>query len=130
MDCADSRIQGTSRRRDRAAAVDWRDDLPMAWRLHVIAPLDLECHKEYEMHAMRCLGRDEDGAICFYAHDYAIPALRSDDDETFYTVVDFGEQVRAWRLRDGRWLRYRVAVRHDDPASSRGVYTFGEDPPF
>lgn len=109
--------------------MDWRDGLPVAWRLHVIPPLSTDCHKEYEMHAVRCLGHDEDGALCFYAHDYAIPALRSDDDESYYTVVDQGERLRAWRLRDGRWLQCRTRLRHDDPTPSRPVYTFGEQPP-
>jgi len=126
MGCAE--LNGIDPRRPGLAGIDWRADLPMAWRLHVITPLTTDCHKEYEMHAIRCLGHDEGGALCFYAHDYAIPGLRSDDDETFYTVVDFGERLRAWRLRDGRWLCFRLNLRHEDPDRTPGVYTVGENP--
>jgi hypothetical protein len=116
--------------REDAPAADWRACLPPDWREQVVAPLDLSHHREYEMRAERCLGHDEDGLLCFYAHDYALTGLRSDDDEAFYTVIDFGERVRAWRLRDGRWLRYRQELRHEDPSAARGYYTFSESAPI
>lgn len=131
MRCTDSAIDPAWRPvREDAPTADWRACLPQEWQGQVVAPLDVTRHQEYEMRAERCLGHDEDGMLCFYAHDYAVTGLRSDDDEAFYVVIDFGEQFRAWRMRDGRWLRYRRALRHEDPAADRGFYTFSDDAPL
>ena len=48
---------------------------------------------------------------------------RSDNDEDFYTVVTRGETLRAWRLRDDRWLTWRRTV-CPDGSVSRGFYSF------
>ena len=114
---------------DDACEPEWRTHLPTQWRECVVTPLELNVHREYEIPASRMLGHDEDGVLCFYGHDYALARSRSDDDEEFYRVLEHGETVRAWRLRDGRWLRYRIEFRDDDSAAARGCYTLADFPP-
>lgn len=108
---------------------DWRRHLPAEWSEQVVAALDFASFREYEIAAGRCFGYDEDGAGCYYAHDYALEETRSDDDESYYRVIAYGETVRAWRLRDGRWLNFRQARGGDDGAPHRGFFTLTETPP-
>ena len=104
-----------------APAVDWREQ--------VVAPFDFTEHREYEMPASRRFGYDVDGALCYYAHSYALTESRSDNDEDFYQVVAYGETVHAWRLRDERWLTWRVVHTGDDGDTQRGFYSFSDQAP-
>ena len=108
---------------------DWQIFLPDEWRAMVIEPFDFKQHREYEMAAARCFGYDIDGATCYYAHSYALNQSRSDDDEEFYEVVAYGETVHAWRLRDERWLTWRVVHTGEDSDPRRGFYSFSDRPP-
>lgn len=110
-------------------APDWLQTLPAEWREAAIAPLEFTRHRDYELPASRTLGYDEDHQPCYYRHLYVIGSLHSDDDEEFYEVVAYGEEVEAWRLRDGRWLIWRIA--HEDGAcnGNRGFYSFSEEMP-
>jgi hypothetical protein len=108
---------------------DWLLFLPAEWRDMVIEPLDFKQHREYEMAAMRTFGYDVDGAACYYAHSYALNQSRSDDDEDFYEIVAYGELVHAWRLRDERWLTYRVVYTGSDGMTARGFYSFSDEAP-
>lgn len=108
---------------------DWLLFLPEEWRDMVIEPLDFQQHREYEMAAMRSFGYDVDGTACYYAHSYALNESRSDDDEDFYEVVAYGESVHAWRLRDERWLTYRMVYTGGDGTPARGFYSFSEQQP-
>lgn len=130
MNCAEP--QASFRARDGATPSE--DDglalLPPEWRSQVVAAIDIETHREYEMPASRCFGYDADGSRCFYAHDYAVETTRSDDDEEFYRVVAYGETVRAWRLRDGRWLVYRRLQAGDECEPQRGFFTLADTPPW
>lgn len=110
-------------------ACDWRDRLPKNWRAMVVAPGEFTRHREYEIAAERIFGTDEDGRRCFYAHSYVLPGCRSDDDEEFYAVIVYAESVRAWRLRDDRWLIYRIVHTDEDCTPSRGFYSFSEHCP-
>lgn len=128
MNCAE--ISRTCRRRSGAKAnVDWRLGLPAEWQAQVVAPFDIACHVDYEMPASRCLGHDVDARLCFYAHDYRVEEMRSDDDEDFYETVAYGETVRAWRLCDERWLIYRQLQLGDECGPGRGFFTLAENPP-
>jgi hypothetical protein len=53
--------------------------------------------------------------------------MRSDDDEEFYQVVAYAELLSAWRLRDGRWLIYRLIKREGERGS--GFYSFSDRMP-
>jgi len=114
---------------NEAPSVDWRRHLPADWREQVIAPLDFTEHREYEMLASRRFGYDVDSALCYYAHSFAVTESRSDNDEDFYQVVTYGETAHAWRLRDERWLTWRVVQAGDDGDPRRGFYSFSDRPP-
>ncbi|WP_319242626.1 hypothetical protein [uncultured Propionivibrio sp.] len=121
-----ARRPGT-RHRDRDP--DWSKDLPREWRFMVIEPLCFETHREYEIDAFRTHGFDEEETPCFHHHRYIQSSLCSDDDEAFYATVIYGEEVRSWRLRDGRWLTWRVVHTDNDLDNHRGFYSFSEDRP-
>lgn len=108
----------------------WHEFLPGSWREQVIEALDFTEHREYEMPALRCFGSDEDGRHCFYAHDYMLDAIRSDDDEEFYPIIAYRETVRAWRLRDGRWLIYRLVNTDERCQQTSAFYRFSEQTPY
>ena len=122
---ANSGVRHSPRNRDP----DWQKDLPEEWRAAVIGPLDFATWKEYEMPASRSLGYDEDGKPCYYRHVFLLDALRWDDDEEFYAAIVYGEDVHAWRLRDERWLIWRVVHQEDDSRSGRGFYSFSDSMP-
>lgn len=134
MTCPDRPRNALDRQRSpanpsAAKAIDWRDHLPVDWREQVIEALDFTEHHEYEMPASRCFGHDIDGRLCFYAHQFVVTENRSDNDEDFYTVIARSEIVRAWRLRDERWLIYRIGQNGDDATPGRGFYTFSDQAP-
>lgn len=133
MTCADmpvpSHASAGLRKRQVGAPVNWQQDLPEDWRPSVAEALDFTEFREYEMPACRTLGHDEEGKLCFYAHRFTLTESRSDDDEDFYEIVAYSETVRGWRLRDGRWLIYRIVQNGDDGASGHGFYSFSEQAP-
>jgi hypothetical protein len=108
---------------------EWQKALPVEWRDATIAPLHFKQYREYEIPASRTLGYDEEGQPCYYRHTYIISSLRSDDDEEFYESIAYGEEVQAWRLRDERWLIWRIV--HEDGVcrGNRGFYSFSESMP-
>jgi hypothetical protein len=85
----------------------WRHHLPQEWQDAIEAPLYFEQHREYEISAGRSVGYDADDRPCFTSHYYLLTSLASDDDEEFYEVITYCEEMSAWRMRDGRWLIYR-----------------------
>ncbi len=107
---------------------NWAAGLPDEWREQVVIALDFAEHREYEMPASRCFGYDEAGQGCYYAHDYALESLRSDDDESFYHAITYAESVRAWRLRDGRWL-YLHQAQHEEGGAQRAFFTLSNQAP-
>lgn len=108
---------------------DWQQALPMDWRPAIIQPLCFATYTEHEMPASRSLGYDEDHNACYYRHVFLLSAVRSDDDEEYYSAVVYGEEVRAWRLRDGRWLVWRLIRQEGDCSSGRDFYCFSESMP-
>lgn len=129
MNYAERRGNTAPRKRRTDNPPDWRHGLPADWHEQVIAPLDIVCHTEYEMPASRSLGRDEDGRLCFYEHHFRLEETRSDDDEDYYRALAYAETVRAWRLRDDRWLIYRQQHHGDDRSPRRGFFALSESPP-
>lgn len=125
-------VQTTSRRCYKALlekAVPWHQGLPDEWRAAAIAPLEFMHHREYELPAHKTVGFDEAHAACYYHHVYVLGSLCSDDDEDFYEAVVYGEEVEAWRLRDERWLVWRVVHEDGACAGNRGFYSFSEEMP-
>lgn len=107
----------------------WNKGLPVEWREAAIAPIRFASHREYEIPASRTLGYDEEGAACYYRHLYILRALCSDDDEEFYEALAYGEEVEAWRLRDDRWLIWRIVHEDGVCCDNRGFYSFSEHIP-
>ena len=107
----------------------WRARLPPEWLSMVVSPLTLHRHREYEALAERVFGEDEDGRRCFYEHVFVLVDGRSDNDEDYYSVLTYGESVRAWRLRDERWLIHRVIRTDEAERAALGFYSFSEQCP-
>ena len=129
MSCAERRTAPAAQRRhkqEQHARHDWLACLPDEWQASVVAPLDLVEHHDYEVAAASCLGYDGDGAVCYYAHGYALDEIRSDDDEDYYPVVVYSEAVHAWRLHDARWLVRRVTHACGEGSPGRARYAIAE----
>lgn len=105
----------------------WADHLPKDWKALVVSPLAFDVFRDYEADAERTVGRDEDGTACYHAHRYVLRETRSDDDEEFYEVVAYREELAAWRLRDGRWLAWRLVAAEE--MGGRAFFSIGQEPP-
>ncbi|MDR2164623.1 MAG: hypothetical protein LBO79_03135 [Zoogloeaceae bacterium] len=118
-------------RHSRASKKDevWRARLPAAWRALADPPLELRRYRDEELAAERMVGYDADGNACYTAHRFCIVEPRSDDDETFYAVVTYGEELAAWRLIDERWLIWRRIRTEESPEDARGFYSLSEEIP-
>lgn len=107
---------------------DWAKHLPEGWLRAVDRPLYFKQYSEYEIDAQRTLGYDADDQPCFTAHRVQLTSLASDDDEEFYEVVSYSEEMAAWRLRDERWLVYRT-INTNTCNASRGFYAINPEIP-
>ena len=108
-------------------STDWLVPLPSAWAGRVLAPLAFERFRDFEMAAEHIRGIDEDGAVCFIVYRWVEHDLRSDDDEDYYQMAVRGLSLKAWRLRDGRWLSHRLSVGEGE--SARSLFTLGDAQP-
>lgn len=107
---------------------DWSKHLPEAWLGAVDQPLYFKCYSEYEMCAERSVGYDADDCPCFTAHQFILTSIASDDDEEYYEVVTYAEEMAAWRLHDERWLIYRTVT--TSPCNApRGFYAVSPEMP-
>lgn len=106
----------------------WRDRLPAEWHAMVLEPTSFELYRDQELAAERCFGYDANQIACYYAHDYRVEELRTDDDEEFYVGTLYGESLVAWLLRDGRWLIHRI-VRTDEHCEGQAFYSFSQGMP-
>jgi hypothetical protein len=107
---------------------DWRALLPTLYAEATVPPLYFKQYREYEISAARCVGYDVDNQPCHIAHQVELTRLVSDDDEEFYEVISYQEEMAAWRLRDDRWLIFRITSA-DQCSSPRGFYTLSPDMP-
>lgn len=114
---------------DEICLREWQRHLPKSWRAVVDVPLYFKRFREHELPASRSLGLDENYQPCYCAHSVVIPELRSDDDEEYYQVVTYAEQLAAWRLRDGRWLIFRRVGGADCTAPLKDFYSFSDTMP-
>lgn len=132
--CSESNNGKPGRRKSERGCGDiaWDSLLPRDWRAQAVAPVEFDVFREYEVAAERTVGRDENGAACYHAHRYVLHELRSDDDEDYYLMAVYGEALAAWRLRDGRWLSYRVVGAEGDAAegAAHGFFSLGEEDPL
>ena len=117
--------RGTHTARASAGAVhNWRSYLPDAWADRVEAPLWVEEFQEYQLDAQRWVGYDADEQPCYTAHHYALPA----QDARAGAAVEYSEVLAAWRLRDERWLVFRL-IGAGGATLPRGFYVFSPEMP-
>ena len=109
-------------------AIRWDRYLPDTWAGQVDAPLYVNNFREYEMPAERTVGYDASDKPCFTSHRFALTQIHSDDDEEFYETVSYYEEMAAWRLRDERWLVYRI-TNSGQCNSPRGFYVISPTMP-
>uniref|UniRef100_Q47G01 Uncharacterized protein n=1 Tax=Dechloromonas aromatica (strain RCB) TaxID=159087 RepID=Q47G01_DECAR len=107
---------------------DWQKHLPEAWLAAIEPPLYFRHYSEYEIFAERSVGYDADDCPCFTTHQFILTSMASDDDEEFYEVVTYAEEMSAWRLRDERWLIFRTITTSTCNAP-RGFYAVSPDMP-
>ena len=107
----------------------WQQALPAELQAVAIAPISFTVHHEYEMPAFRTLGYDEEGMTCYYCHSFVLGEPRSDDDEEFYEALVHGEEVQAWRLRDERWLVWKIVQKEGDCRGNQGCYSIAQSMP-
>ena len=128
LDRQEGRQSWADTMRASAAAVEgahnWRGYLPDAWADRVEAPLWVEKFQEYQLDAQRWVGYDADEQPCYTAHHVALPA----QDASAGAAVAYSEMLAAWRLRDERWLVFRL-IGAGGAALPRGFYVFSPEMP-
>lgn len=109
-------------------AIRWQQGLPVEWQPHVVAPLYFDHYMDYELAAARILGRDEDDKACYCAYSFVLDGRGGRHPTT--AGAHYAESVRAWRLRDGRWLTHRIVIGgHGALEKGRGFFSLGEGMP-
>jgi hypothetical protein len=118
-------------RRLRAEKDDarWLHRLPVVWRTQVEPPWEFHQYHDEELGAVRVVGSDIDGQPCYTTWRFSLIEPRSDDDETFYSVEAYGEELAAWRLHDERWLIWREIRTEETPESGHSFYSFSATMP-
>ena len=111
--------------REAIPAHNWRGYLPDAWAEQVEAPLWVDEFEEYQLDAQRWIGYDADEQPCYTAHHYALPAQRNPENPA---EVAYSEVLAAWRLRDERWLVFRL-IGTGSTVLPRGFYLISPDMP-
>jgi hypothetical protein len=85
----------------------WHNLIPSGYDHLVVKPLRFEQHEEKSVKARKIIGFDINGDKCFYLHTFTISEERFDIDE-FPVLLDvYMEQVLAWRLLDGQWVKFK-----------------------
>jgi len=116
---------GPAKRAKRAAYlghdVEWAARLPEAWRAQAIGPLWVKVHRDLEVQSGRWIGYDEDEQPCFCRYCFQRGNGPGDSG--------YGEDLAAWRMRDGRWLIHRIIMCQANTDTSTGFYGFSERMP-
>ena len=80
----------------------------------------------------RWLGHDEDERPCFVRQCFSLPIGEGAEGQGQVPAqaLAHGEDLMAWRLRDGRWLIHRVIVSQAETAPQQySFYALGHDMP-
>ena len=83
------------------------EELPEKFRSRVIAPVRVEHHIDTSANASKTHGFDRDGLRCYYRHAFTMTEERFDAEEFPLEINVYREQVLAWRLDDGKWLKLK-----------------------
>ena len=109
-------------------AVNTECKLPEEYVPLVIQPVNLARFAEPSLGAEREMGYDPQGTCCYYMHRYMLTRVLLDDEDVFYEEVVYSEWVCAWRLDDGRWLRFEHCSGPENTCQDRrsgGQYRVG-----
>lgn len=117
------------RRDAQGGAHDWCRHLPREWLAQIVRPTVFMRYREYEMPAERVVGLASDDEPCFCEHFFVLNTLQSDDDEEFFVATSYREHLVSWRLRNGRWLIYRMIGGCEAGQTQRAFFTFADEMP-
>jgi hypothetical protein len=107
----------------------WQAHLPADWRDLAEPPWEFRQYRDETLAAVRVVGVDMEGQPCYVAYRVDFIEPRSDDDEVFYAVVTYGEELAAWRLRDERWLIWREIRTEENQEDARSFYSLAQEMP-
>ena len=82
------------------------EQLPEKFRSRVIAPVRVEHHVDASAHASKTHGFDRHGTRCYYRHVLTLTEEQLDAEEFPAGVSVYRELALAWRLDDGKWLKF------------------------
>lgn len=86
----------------------WDEHLPAQYLGLALIPVVFERFDEPEAQAVKCMGYNSLKQCCFYRHQFTLTRAVMDEDESFHEEETYFEEVRAWRLENGSWLRRTV----------------------
>lgn len=83
-------------------------DLPPArYRSCIVPAIRLERFDEPSLQAIKIRGYAADHRPCFYFHTWTLFEERFDSNDEAYRLATCSEQVIAWRLTTGKWVRQK-----------------------
>ncbi len=85
--------------------IAWDKYLPAEYLEHSMTPVSFERFDEPGVQAVKHLGYDGKMQCCFYRHQFTLTQAVMDEDESFSEEETYFEEVLAWRLKNGTWLR-------------------------
>ena len=92
-----------------AAAPDWLlANLPDDYLAQVILPCRYERFQEAPVQAYKLLGYDLNGDCCYHQRHFVLDRELLDDEDNFSEDDRYFEEVKAWRLTSGDWLRCTI----------------------
>lgn len=121
----ETKRRGIKRASHLSKEVQWSDRLPPTWKPLANQPMWVEIQRDSDSQAERWLGFDEDESPCFCRYIFQIPLGQSHEPG----VSMYGEDLAAWRLRDGRWLIHRTIQCQADSQAYYAFYAFSETMP-
>ncbi|MBS1154766.1 MAG: hypothetical protein H6R07_690 [Proteobacteria bacterium] len=80
---------------------------PERYRSHIVPAIRLERFDEPSARAIKIKGYAADNRTCFYFHTWTLFEERFDSDDAAYQLATYSEQVIAWRLQSGKWVRQK-----------------------
>ena len=95
------------------------EELPEKFRSRIVAPVRVEHHVDASANASKTHGFDRNGLRCYYRHTFTLTEERFDAEEFPLEINVYREQVLAWRLDDGKWLKLKESADRLDHCCKR-----------
>ncbi|NNM82163.1 MAG: hypothetical protein HKL98_06140 [Burkholderiales bacterium] len=83
----------------------WDETLPVAYLGKAFAPVRFEQFEDADARSSRSIGYDAVGACCYYRHFFCLTRVVLEEDDLFGEEESFYEEVIAWKLANGKWLK-------------------------